>query len=293
MNQWCNMGFKEQWEKTKAEVQTKGFWKGVRCEFLGTLLYVVFGCGTTILKNHPIEADYYYSYETKTAVSFGLSESVLVQSFGHGSGGHFNPSITIAMLCVRYITLVKALTYLLVQAIGAVVGAGILYGLTPSKYHGNLGVTEPHRDVDKGQAFGFEFLGTFMVVFTYFSTLELKRDVLVPKAFTCGLAVCLSHIFTIRYTGASINPARSLGPALIMNIWTDHWVYWVGPILGGMLGGFTFEYTKDSSKQFQNFKFSLKQKVYSLQRKEECASTNSIATELACDHDITTEELQI
>lgn len=191
------MGIRERWEKTKAEVQTKGFWKGVRCEFLGTLLYVVFGCGAAILRNHPVESDYYYSYETRTALSFGLSESVLVQSFGHGSGGHFNPSITIAMLCARYITFVKALTYLSVQFVGAIAGAAILYGLTPAKYQGSLGATVLHRDVDKGQGFGFEFLGTFMVVFCYFSTLELKKDVLIPKAFTCGLAVCLAQIFSV------------------------------------------------------------------------------------------------
>ncbi|KAL5021249.1 hypothetical protein ScPMuIL_000404 [Solemya velum] len=77
-----------------------------------------------------------------------------------------------------------------------------------------------------------------------------------------------------------MNPARSLGPAVVMEDWTLHWVYWVGPILGGLLGGFTYEYTHDSSTQIQNFKRSFRRKITNLRRTRSDMSNNTMCTEL-------------
>ncbi|KAJ8302802.1 hypothetical protein KUTeg_019198, partial [Tegillarca granosa] len=234
------MDIKDRLLKSKEEFLSRHFWKSLRCELIGTL-------------------------NVEISLSFGLTEIILIKCLGHTSGGHFNPAVTISMLCARHISFIRALSYIFVQFLGALIGGGILFGMIPTNLQGTLGVTLLSNDINKGQAFGIEFMATFIFVFVYFSTLQPNNDTIVPESTFCGVAVCLSCLFS---------------------------VYWVGPILGGIIGGFTFEYTKDSSNHFENFRRSLRQRVYSLRGKEDCASTNSIATELTCEHDVGTEEVQ-
>lgn len=189
------MGIWKYFKSVKTEVQSKGFWRGVRCELLGTLLYVLFGCGGSILHNHPKEEINFYSFETKSALSFGLIEIVLIYTFGTGSACHFNPAVTIGMLCSRYITCVKATCYICVQVIGATIGAAIIYGLIPGSFHETMGVTLLSKDVSRGQGFGFEFLATFMFVFCYFCTMDV--DKLSPHPIPCGAVICLTQIFAV------------------------------------------------------------------------------------------------
>ncbi|CAC5397898.1 AQP4 [Mytilus coruscus] len=281
------MGIKDWLKKAKEELYSKQLWKSLRAEFFGSILYVIFGCGcTTNWTNDNIVKHF------ASVLSFGISNSILVKTLGPTSGGNFNPAVTISLLCTRYISLLRGLFYILVQIIGSICGAAILYGIIPSEIRHDLGVTKVHKNVDNVRAFGVEFLATFIVIFTYFSAMENKNNVLVSESVVCGLSISLSQLFAFNLTGASVNPARSFGPALINNSWDNHWIYWVGPILGGIFGGFTHEYTNKQSTDLQNYQTSLRQHVYSLQRKEDGASSNSIATELACDQE-PTEELQI
>ncbi|CAG2187382.1 AQP4 [Mytilus edulis] len=281
------MGIKDWLKKAKEELYSKQLWKSLRAEFFGSILYVIFGCGCLMNWTNDNTVKLFAS-----VLSFGIAYSILVKTLGSTSGGHFNPAVTISLLCTRYISLLRGLFYILVQIIGSICGAAILYGIIPSEIRNDLGVTKVHKNVDNVRAFGVEFLATFIVIFTYFTTLENKNNVLVPDSVVCGLSISLSQLFAFNLTGASINPARSLGPALIHNSWDNHWIYWVGPILGSIFGGFTHEYTNKQSADLQNYQTSLRQHVYSLQRKEDGASSNSIATELACDQE-PTEELQI
>ncbi|XP_076109267.1 aquaporin-4-like [Mytilus galloprovincialis] len=281
------MGIKDWLKKAKEELYSKQLWKSLRAEFFGSILYVIFGCGCLLNCTNDNTVKLFAS-----VLSFGIAYSILVRIFGPTSGGHFNPAVTISLLCTRYISLLRGLFYILVQIIGSICGAAILYGIIPSEIRNDLGVTKVHKNVDNVRAFGVEFLATFIVIFTYFTTLENKNNVLVPDSVVCGLSISLSQLFAFNLTGASINPARSLGPALIHNSWDNHWIYWVGPILGSIFGGFTHEYTNKQSADLQNYQTSLRQHVYSLQRKEDGASSNSLATELACDQE-PTEELQI
>lgn len=223
-------------------VWTQEFWRAVAGEFLAMLIFVLLGLGSTINwtanEEKPLPPDL-----VLISLCFGLSIATLVQCFGHISGAHINPAVTVAMLATRKLSLAKAVFYLLAQCLGAVVGAAILYGVTPAAVRGGLGVNYVSSEISTGHAIVIELIITFELVFTVFATCDTKRsDLKGSAALAIGLSVCIGHLFAIPYTGASMNPARSFGPAIIMGKYQDHWVYWVGPLLGGVLAATTYEY---------------------------------------------------
>ncbi|CAN9502828.1 unnamed protein product [Ophioblennius macclurei] len=223
-------------------IWTKDFWRAVSGEYLATLIFVLLGVGSTINwaagKESPPPADL-----VLISLCFGLSIATMVQCFGHISGGHINPAVTAAMVVTRKLSLAKAVFYVLAQCLGAVTGAGILYLVTPARLRGSLGVTTVNSDISLGHGFLVELLITFELVFTVFATCDPKRTDLGGSAgLAIGFAVAIGHLFAIPFTGASMNPARSFGPAMVTLNFQDHWVYWVGPLLGGILAAGLYEY---------------------------------------------------
>ncbi|XP_055415320.1 aquaporin-4 isoform X3 [Bubalus kerabau] len=177
-------------------VWTQTFWKAVTAEFLAMLIFVLLSLGSTINwggAEKPLPVDM-----VLISLCFGLSIATMVQCFGHISGGHINPAVTVAMV------------------------------------HGNLSA---------GHGLLVELIITFQLVFTIFASCDSKRtDVTGSIALAIGISVAIGHLFAINYTGASMNPARSFGPAVIMGNWENHWIYWVGPIIGAVLAGGLYEY---------------------------------------------------
>uniref|UniRef100_A0A3P8S4V2 Aquaporin-4 n=1 Tax=Amphiprion percula TaxID=161767 RepID=A0A3P8S4V2_AMPPE len=236
---WCNcqsimVAFKGIW--------TKDFWRAVSGEYLATLIFVLLGLGSTINwaagEEKPPPADL-----VLISLCFGLSIATMVQCFGHISGGHINPAVTAAMVVTRKLSLAKAVFYVAAQCLGAITGAGILYIVTPAAVRGSLGVTTVNSNISLGHGLLVELLITFELVFTVFATCDPKRTDLGGSAgLAIGFAVAIGHLFAIPYTGASMNPARSFGPAMVMLNFESHWVYWVGPILGGILAAGLYEY---------------------------------------------------
>ncbi|KAG8442113.1 hypothetical protein GDO86_011056 [Hymenochirus boettgeri] len=222
-------------------VWTQAFWKAVTGEFLAMFIFVLLSLGSTInwsTKENPQPADL-----VLISLCFGLSIATLVQCFGHLSGGHINPAVTVAMVCMRKISLAKSIFYIIAQCIGAIAGAGILYLVTPSDVAGNLGVTMVNEKLSTAHGLLVELIITFQLVFTICASCDSKRkDVMGSVALAIGFSVAIGHLFGINYTGASMNPARSFGPAVIMNKWENHWVYWVGPVLGAVIAGALYEY---------------------------------------------------
>ncbi|XP_070700660.1 aquaporin-4-like isoform X2 [Pempheris klunzingeri] len=236
---WCNcqsimVAFKGIW--------TKDFWRAVSGEYLATLIFVLLGLGSTINwaaeQEKPPPADL-----VLISLCFGLSIATMVQCFGHISGGHINPAVTAAMVVTRKLSLAKALFYVVAQCLGAITGAGILYLVTPAAVRDSLGVTTVNSKISLGHGLLVELLITFELVFTVFATCDPKRTDLGGSAgLAIGFAVAIGHLFAIPYTGASMNPARSFGPAMVTLNFENHWVYWVGPILGGILAAGLYEY---------------------------------------------------
>lgn len=120
-------------------VWTQAFWKAVTAEFLAMLIFVLLSLGSTINwggTEKPLPVDM-----VLISLCFGLSIATMVQCFGHISGGHINPAVTVAMVCTRKISIAKSVFYIAAQCLGAIIGAGILYLVTPPSVVGGLGVT--------------------------------------------------------------------------------------------------------------------------------------------------------
>ncbi|XP_012730861.2 aquaporin-4 [Fundulus heteroclitus] len=223
-------------------IWTKRFWRAVSGEYLASVIFVLLSLGSTINwaagEAKPPPADL-----VLISLCFGLSIATMVQCFGHISGGHINPAVTAAMVVTRKLSLAKGVFYVLAQCLGAITGAGILYAVTPADVRGSLGVTMVNSKISLGHALLVELFITFELVFTIFATCDAKRtDLSGSASLAIGFAVAIGHLFAIPYTGASMNPARSFGPAMVTLTFENHWVYWLGPILGGILAAALYEY---------------------------------------------------
>ncbi|CAG9824808.1 unnamed protein product [Phaedon cochleariae] len=207
-------------------------------ECLGTLFLVVIGCGSCIALKQPAE---YVNY-VQVALAFGLTVATMAQAIGHVSGCHINPAITVSFFVTGNIKLLRAIFFIVVQCVGAIGGSALLKLITPEEKSGNLGLTVVSENVTPVQAMLIEALLTFLLVFLVQSVCDSRREDIHGSApLAIGLAVTAAHLTGIQYTGSSINPARTFGPAVIGNSWEHHWVYWVGPILGGIVAGLVYK----------------------------------------------------
>ena len=175
-----------------SEFRTPSFWKSIRCEFLGTLLYTLVGCGACTRGD--LERD---THVISVSLAFGLMYATILQCIGHISGGHINPAVTMAMLVTRHIGLVRAICYIIVQCLGAITGVAILYGVTPSHVHNHLGLTSVNHTLGMTQAFGVEFMSTFVIVFTIFTNSETTKSEMASRSLSIGLSVTAVHFFAV------------------------------------------------------------------------------------------------
>ncbi|XP_077983275.1 aquaporin-4-like [Glandiceps talaboti] len=223
---------------SKDDLKDPKFWRAVVGELVAMTIFVMISIGSTIGWDPP-----YTPSMVQIALCFGLTIATMVQCFGHVSGANINPAVTCALLVTRKISAVRAIFYILAQCAGAIAGAGIIYGVTPASVRGGLGVTSLGNGVSVEQGFAIEYLITFELVFTVFATIDPNRkDLQGSASLAIGISVTIGHLFAIQYTGASMNSARTFGPSVIMNSWEDHWIYWAGPILGGITAGIAYEY---------------------------------------------------
>ncbi|XP_065609933.1 lens fiber major intrinsic protein-like [Cyrtonyx montezumae] len=136
------------------ELRSSSFWRAILAEFLGSLLYTLLGLGASLRwtpGSHGVLG---------SALAFGLAQATLVQALGHVSGGHLNPAITLAFLLASQLSLPRALGYMLAQLLGALAGAGVLYGVTPAAVRGTLGLSALNPSVGPGQGTVVELLLT-------------------------------------------------------------------------------------------------------------------------------------
>nr|AYE53936.1 major intrinsic protein 1;2 [Pinus contorta] len=181
------------------------------------------------------------------AWAFGGMIFCLVYCTAGISGGHINPAVTFGLFLARKLSLPRALLYMICQCLGAMCGAGVVKGFGPSQYEFNGGgANTVAHGYTKGDGLGAEIVGTFVLVYTVFSATDAKRsarDSHVPilAPLPIGFAVFLVHLATIPITGTGINPARSLGAAIVFDsshAWHDQWIFWVGPFIGAALAAF-------------------------------------------------------
>ncbi|BFZ13404.1 hypothetical protein BsWGS_16443 [Bradybaena similaris] len=228
------------------DLLTPNLWLALPSELIGTLVITLLGCGS--LGGYPISEE----GVVRVALTFGLAVATVVLVFQHISGAHVNPAVTAAALLTRRVSIIRGVLYIIAQIIGGIVGAGILYGLTPTS---QLGANYISYGINSAQGFGVELVITFVYVLTVFACQDEKRSDLKGSApLTIGLAAVVCHLFALPYTRAGMNPARSFGPAVIISAWEDHWVFWLGPVVGGVLAGLLYDYVFAAGATFDGFK---------------------------------------
>jgi aquaporin NIP len=169
---------------------------------------------------------------------FGLIIMVMVYATGHLSGAHINPAVTIAFTLSRHFPPRDAAAYLAGQLAGAIAGALVLLAVWPDQ-PGDLGATVP--SVGAGSAFVYELVLTAFLMFVIMAVATDTRAVGAAAAIAIGGTVGLDALFGGPVTGASMNPARSFGPALAAGQWQDFWIYVAGPVAGAALGALAYQ----------------------------------------------------
>jgi MIP family channel proteins len=203
-------------------------------EGLAAFALVFAGCGAVV-------ADARYDGALGTvgvALVFGLVIMVMVYATGHLSGAHINPAVTAAFTLTRHFPPREALAYIAGQCAGAVTGALALLAVWTDK-PARLGATVP--SVGAGSALVYEVVLTAFLMFVIVAVATDTRAVGAAAAIAIGGTVGLDALFGGPVTGASMNPARSLGPALAAGEWQDFWIYVVGPVLGAGAGALAYQ----------------------------------------------------
>ncbi|HET6590554.1 MAG: MIP/aquaporin family protein [Candidatus Nitrosocosmicus sp.] len=175
--------------------------------------------------------------------------TAIVYAIGYRSGAQVNPAVTIGLLVAKKITGREAVAYIIAQIIGAVIAAAVVYSIFGSEM--SASVTLPAQD-NVIRALILETVMTFTLVYVVLTTTTSKNFRIVPLAgLAIGFTLGLNVMFGGAITGGSLNPARSFGPALIMFNFSYHWIYWVAPILGGLIAAGVYKtvHTKEEQEE--------------------------------------------
>ncbi len=213
-------------------IETTSLTRRALAEAVGTYALVTAGCGAIVVNTTTGALTH-----IGIALTFGLIILVMISALGHISGAHFNPAVTIAFAMTRHFPWRDVPLYIAGQCGGAIAGALTLRVLFGPIAH--LGATIPAGSA--WQSLGLEVLLTAVLMFVIISVATDTRAVGHLAAVSIGATVALDALWGGPISGASMNPARSFGPALVAGLWNDHWVYWVGPLLGAVLGATIYQ----------------------------------------------------
>lgn len=204
-------------------------------EFVGTLVLVLVACGVAVVTGANVVA---------TSLAFGLVIVAMAYSIGNVSGCHINPAVSLAMLLTKKMTLKDFIWYVVAQILGAIAGAAILgFLLQDFTNLGANGFGSGHLATTLWIALAVETILTFVFVTTILGVTSKKENNAVT-GIVIGLTLVLVHLIGIAFTGTSVNPARSLGPALLQGgvALEQVWVFIVGPLVGSVLASLFYKY---------------------------------------------------
>jgi aquaporin Z len=221
-------------------------------EFMGTFWLVLGGCGSAVLAAaFPDAANSLGIGLVGVSLAFGLTVMTMAYAIGHISGCHLNPAVTFGLWAGRRFPASEILPYIIAQVLGGIAGAGVLYviatgkdgfaltGSNPLATNG-FGIHSPG-----GYTLGACFLAEVVMTFMFLMIILGSTDRRAPKALapvSIGLALTLIHLISIPVTNTSVNPARSLAPALFAGseLFGQVWLFWIAPILGAIAAGITY-----------------------------------------------------
>ncbi|HYL65560.1 MAG TPA: MIP family channel protein [Nitrosopumilaceae archaeon] len=180
------------------------------------------------------------------SLAHGAAIGLMVYTFGHVSGAHINPAVTISMLVTRRIGIKDGIAYIIFQLIGAITAAASLKAILPdlgAKVNfGTQGGPSELLNHSAISGLAVEIILTFFLVTVIFMTAVHKKAPAGMYGLAIGGMIFLIHLVGVPLTGASVNPARTFGPALISGYWDYHWIYWAGPIIGAIIAGLIMNY---------------------------------------------------
>jgi len=210
---------------------TKGIFmntKNLVAEFVGTFALIFIGAGALAIGAGGLVG---------VALAHGLVIVTFAYAYGHISGTHINPAVTLGLLIAGEIEFVAAIGYWIVQLLGGILGAVVLNAVLPEA--GDLGVTILGEGVTPIQGLVVEIVLTFFLVNTIFNT-AVSGKAGNFAGLAIGLTLVLSILMGGPLTRASLNPARTLGPALVSGNYADIWLYFVGPFVGAILAALLY-----------------------------------------------------
>jgi aquaporin Z len=237
-----------------SEVQQITPIKKYTAELIGTMVLVLAGCGSAVIVGLATSYLGYNIGYVGIALVFGIAVLAMVYTIGGVSGCHINPAITISMLVAGKISVKDTVFYIVFQCIGAIIGAGILYAILTGNPSYRLainglgtngyGIASP-----TGFSLGSVFLAEVVLTFVFVLIVHGSTHERVPKGFAglaIGLTLTLIHLVSIPIDGTSVNPARSLGPAIFVGgtALNQLWVFWVAPIIGGIIAAVVWKLFK-------------------------------------------------
>jgi len=217
--------------------QTRCMLKRLSGELLGTFVLVFCGTGAIVINQ---ESGGQVTH-IGIAITFGLVVMVMILSLGHISGAHMNPAVSVALYVAKRFKLSDVVPYISAQLVGAILASTILHILFPKNEL--LGASLPSGS--DWQSFFLEFLLTFILMMVILTSTMKKNHSLLGPALAIGGTVGLEALFAGPICGASMNPARSLSPAIIGNHYQSIWVYLLGPVLGALAATFLFVVLKE------------------------------------------------
>jgi aquaporin NIP len=217
-------------------------WRRCAAEGFAAFALVTAGCGAIVTN-----AQYGEALGTVgIALVFGLVIMVMVYATGHLSGAHINPAVTLAFTLTRHFSLREAAAYIAAQLAGATAAALLLLAVWTDK-PASLGATLP--SVGAGSALVYEAVLSAFLMFVIMAVATDTRAVGAAAAIAIGGTIGLDALFGGPVTGASMNPARSFGPALVSGEWRDFWVYVVGPVAGAAIGALAYQLIRGPQSQ--------------------------------------------
>lgn len=214
--------------------------RAVVAEFIGTFTLIFVGAGSIVAANGISDPSL-----IGIAVAHGLAIGVMVATYARVSGAHFNPAVTFGFLLTRRIEPRRAGLYWVAQLAGAAVAALLLRELLPSALTSavSLGVPALGHGVGPGAGAVLEGILTFLLVTVVFGTaVDPKGAFKSIAALAIGLTITIDILIGGPFTGAAMNPARAFGPQLVGDYWSNGWVWYVGPLVGGALAAVLFEW---------------------------------------------------
>jgi MIP family channel proteins len=224
----------------------KALLRPAAAEFLGSFFFIFVAVGSAMNIGGTFITQ--GTVQIGIALAFGFTIFAIAFSIGHISGGHLNCAVTLAFVVTRKISVKRGLLYFGGQFFGGLIGAAFLKWLTPAAMQTScMASNDLGQSVSIWDGFGVEFACTFflLLVVSAASDSQKSNTTLVPLAIGYAVAVC--HLMALPITGCSINPTRSFASAFVSigttgcgRVWTNHWIFWIAPLLGGLAGAWTY-----------------------------------------------------